>query len=119
MSMLGQTIRDRVMLIGQVDPVAKFEPSNSEQATDKSIQWAGTCNNYHELYTSKFIDTSSMTCQPHLSSLPGDPEFRGIILHDKTFTQGESSLFADASKRNICVIDGAKSAVDGAYAVRE
>ncbi|KAL8791842.1 MAG: hypothetical protein Q9195_005578 [Heterodermia aff. obscurata] len=113
----GQTIRDRVMFNSRVDSVAEFEPSDLIHAsTNSRAQWTITYNTHYKLNASKLIDATGMTSQPHIPSLPGASEFQGKTLHHKSFGQEEQSLLADPSVQNICILGGAKSAADVAYA---
>lgn len=113
----GQTIRDRVVFNSRVDKVTKFQSSNLVNgSTNTSVQWIITYNTHHKLYASKLIDATGMTSQPQIPSLPGIAEFQGKTLHHKSFGQEEQSLLADPSAQNICILGGAKSATDVAYA---
>lgn len=113
----GRTIRDRVLFKSRVDSVTKFQSSDVVDGTINSRpQWTITYNTHHKLYASKLIDATGMTSQPQIPSLPGISEFQGKTLHHKFFGQEEKSLLADPSARNICILGGAKSAADVAYA---
>lgn len=57
-----------------------------------------------------------MTSQPHIPNLPGSSDFQGKTLHHKSFGQSQSLLLEDASVQSICIVGGAKSAADVAYA---
>ena len=113
----GRTIRDRVLFKSHVDSVTKFQSSDLVDDTmNSSPQWTITYNTHHKLYASKLIDATGMTSQPQIPSLPGIAKFQGKTLHHKSFGQEEKSLLADPSVRNICILGGAKSAADVAYA---
>ena len=115
----GRSIRDRVLFKSRVDSVTEFQPSelaDSSTSSKSRPQWTITYNTHHKIYASKLIDATGMTSQPQIPSLPGASEFQGKTLHHKSFGQEESSLLADPSAQNICILGGAKSAADVAYA---
>ncbi|KAL8739093.1 MAG: hypothetical protein Q9181_000204 [Wetmoreana brouardii] len=113
----GQTIRDRIRLNCTVKCVVKLPDSN---ITGDGAQWEINCSsNDHEnrtLRTSKLIDATGMTSQPHIPHLEGSHIFKGKTLHHKSFGQEQALLLDDPSVQNICIIGGAKSAADVAYA---
>ena len=117
----GRTIRDRIRFQCTVDNITRFRPTASTKPTSPVIHWKITCNNAtHELHTSKLIDATGMTSNPNIPSLPttGSSKFKGPILHHKTFGQPQTQdlLLQDPSIKNICILGGAKSAADVAYA---
>ena len=113
----GRTIRDRVLFKAQVVNVARFQPSDpADGATNPTIEWIVTYNANQRVHASKLIDATGMTNRPEIPSLPGSSTFRGETLHHKSFGQKEKSLLADPSAQNICILGGAKSAADVAYA---
>ena len=113
----GRSIRDRVLFESRVDSVTKFQPSEHvDSSTESRPKWTITYNTHHKIYASKLIDATGMTSQPQIPSLPGASDFQGKTLHHKSFGQEESSLLADPSAQNICILGGAKSAADVAYA---
>ena len=113
----GQTIRDRILFRSHVDRVDQFQASSSaKDSNDPDIQWTITYNSHSTIYASKLIDATGMTSQPQIPNLPGGSVFQGKTLHHKSFGQEEQSLITDPSARNICILGGAKSAADVAYA---
>lgn len=136
----GQTIRDRIIFSSTVDRVVKTSPSSSSSSTtgkekeekeeesssssSPAQQWTITYNNTtHQIQTSKLIDATGMTSQPQIPHLPGSSAFQGKTLHHKSFGQQQPLLLKkkeeeeDPSiRRHICIVGGAKSAADVAYA---
>ncbi|KAL8643997.1 MAG: hypothetical protein Q9210_007473, partial [Variospora velana] len=121
----GQTIRDRIIFSSTVDRVVKTSPSSTteteeeeeeEEESSTAAQWTITYNTTHEIQTSKLIDATGMTSQPQIPNLPGSSAFKGKTLHHKSFGQEQPLLLKDPSVRNICIVGGAKSAADVAYA---
>ena len=113
----GQTIRDRVFLNSRVDSVTNFQPQEpSNDNSNYKLNWIITYNKTHKIFACKLIDATGMTSQPQIPSLPGASDFQGKTLHHKSFGQQEEALLADPSAQNICILGGAKSATDVAYA---
>ncbi|KAL8787069.1 MAG: hypothetical protein Q9213_002411 [Squamulea squamosa] len=114
----GQTIRDRIRFNSTVKSVVKIPDSNIADGA----HWEITCSNdsngndNRTIQTSKLIDATGMTSQPHIPHLEGSHLFKGKTLHHKTFGQEQAWLLDDPSIQNICIIGGAKSAADVAYA---
>ena len=108
----SRTIRDRILFNSSVDSVSKIQNPN----TTEGAQWTVTYNTRHRIQTRKLIDATGMTSQPHIPSLPGSLDFKGKVLHHKSFGQEQTLLLKDPSVQNICIIGGAKSAADVAYA---
>lgn len=116
-SYAGQTIRDRILFNAHVQSVEEYQLSADIIGEDSSsLHWKIIYNGTQELFASKFIDATGMTSQPLIPSLLGSPEFQGKTLHHKSFGQQEKSLLEDPSVQNICILGGAKSAADTAYA---
>ncbi|KAL9019616.1 MAG: hypothetical protein Q9185_003158 [Variospora sp. 1 TL-2023] len=133
----GQTIRDRIIFSSTVDRVVKTSPSSSFTTTGKdkekeeekeksssnsAAQWTITYNTTHQIQTSKLIDATGMTSQPQIPNLPGSSAFQGKTLHHKSFGQQQQPLLLkeeedpSSVRRHICIVGGAKSAADVAYA---
>ncbi|KAL8764547.1 MAG: hypothetical protein Q9209_007978 [Squamulea sp. 1 TL-2023] len=113
----GQTIRDRIRFNSTVKSVVKLHDSS---ITD-GAQWEITCSNGNgndnrKIRTSKLIDATGMTSQPQIPHIEGSHLFKGKTLHHKSFGQEQALLLDDPSIQNICIIGGAKSAADVAYA---
>ena len=113
----GQSIRDRTIFKAKVDRVSRLDPSTAV-TIDKTpkAQWIVTYDTNKRLHTSNLIDATGMTSQPDIPSLPGISEFKGKAFHHRSFGQQESALLSDPLAQNICIIGGAKSAADVAYA---
>ena len=113
----GKSIRDRVRFKSRVDSVAKFSSSDHGRGSSNlEAQWKIMYDNGKIIFASKVIDATGMTSQPHMPSLPGACDFQGKILHHKSFGHEEEALLSDLSIRNVCILGGAKSAADVAYA---
>ncbi|KAL8969231.1 MAG: hypothetical protein Q9197_004446 [Variospora fuerteventurae] len=135
----GQTIRDRIIFSSTVDRVVKTSPSSSspsttgkekeeeeeeESSSSSAAQWTITYNTTHQIQTSKLIDATGMTSQPQIPNLPGSSAFQGKTLHHKSFGQQQQPLLLkeeeeedpSSVRRHICIVGGAKSAADVAYA---
>ncbi|KAL9594311.1 MAG: hypothetical protein Q9219_007105 [cf. Caloplaca sp. 3 TL-2023] len=113
----GRSIRDRIMFQTTVNSITRFEQSEKEDDHHLgAMQWTVTCNTGSQIHTSKLIDATGMTSQPEIPTLPTIPGFKGKILHHKSFGQEENTLRSDPSVQNVCIIGGAKSAADVAYA---
>ena len=108
----GQTIRERILFKSRVDSVSKVE----DPATNHGAQWTITYNSSHKVQTLKLIDATGMTSQPQMPNLPGSSDFQGKTLHHKSFGQEQGLLLEDPSVQNVCILGGAKSAADVAYA---
>ncbi len=129
----GRSIRDRILFNAAVDSVTRAAPPQSPpqpqqpQELQRPIhQWTLTYNTSHTMHSSKLIDATGLTSQPHIPHLPGSSDFLGKTLHHKTFGQEQQRLLlpeeggeqhdTSTSTRNICILGGAKSAADVAYA---
>ncbi|KAL9040450.1 MAG: hypothetical protein Q9180_001897, partial [Flavoplaca navasiana] len=108
----GQTIRDRVLFNSNVDCIIEISQPDSA----KGAHWEITYNTTQKIRTSKVIDATGMTSQPQIPTLPGSSYFKGKTLHHKSFGQSQALLLKDPSIQSICIIGGAKSAADVAYA---
>ncbi|KAL8845680.1 MAG: hypothetical protein Q9221_009165 [Calogaya cf. arnoldii] len=108
----GQTIRDRISFNTYVESITKILcPETADGA-----QWEIIYNKNRKIRTSKLIDATGMTSQPHIPIIPGSSDFKGITLHHKSFGESQDLLLKDPLIQNICIIGGAKSAADVAYA---
>ncbi|KAI4258754.1 MAG: hypothetical protein LQ352_001062 [Teloschistes flavicans] len=113
----GHTIRDRILFNSHVDNLQRHEVCNQvHKSLHSSSHWTVTYNTCRSICASKIIDATGMTSQPYTPSLHGSDDFRGRTLHHKFFGQEEEALFQNPSVQNICILGGAKSAADVAYA---
>ncbi|KAL8752231.1 MAG: hypothetical protein Q9199_005892 [Rusavskia elegans] len=108
----GQTIRDRISFNSYVKSITKIQAAD----TADGANWEITYNGNRKVRTAKLIDATGMTSQPQIPTLPGSSDFKGRTLHHKSFGQSQTLLLEDPSVQNICIIGGAKSAADVAYA---
>ncbi|KAL8647370.1 MAG: hypothetical protein Q9226_006458, partial [Calogaya cf. arnoldii] len=108
----GQTIRDRILFNSCVESITKMQSPE----TAGGAQWEIIYDDNRKIHTRKLIDATGMTSQPHIPTIPGSSGFRGITLHHKSFGHSQALLLKDPSVQNICIIGGAKSAADVAYA---
>lgn len=108
----GQTIRDRILFKSNVDCIIEIPQLDSAEGA----HWDITYNTTQKIRTSKVIDATGMTSQPQVPTLPGSFDFKGKTLHHKSFGQSQALLLKDPSVQSICIIGGAKSAADVAYA---
>lgn len=108
----GQTIRDRISFNSYVESITKIQAAD----TADGANWEITYNGNRKVRTAKLIDATGMTSQPQIPTLPGSSDFKGRTLHHKSFGQSQTLLLEDPSVQNICIIGGAKSAADVAYA---
>ncbi|KAL8881934.1 MAG: hypothetical protein Q9198_000967 [Flavoplaca austrocitrina] len=108
----GQTIRDRILFNSIVDCIVEIPQPDSAEGAHLEI----TYNTTQKIRTSKVIDATGMTSQPRVPTLPGSFDFKGKTLHHKSFGQSQALLLKDPSVQSICIIGGAKSAADVAYA---
>ncbi|KAL9053509.1 MAG: hypothetical protein Q9206_003903 [Seirophora lacunosa] len=117
-SYAGRTIRDRIRFNSPVDSVVRTldHPNTAEDGSRNNAQWTITHSTNIEIQTAKLIDATGMTSQAQTPNLPGASAFRGKTLHHKSFGQEQRLLLQDPSVRNICIVGGAKSAADVAYA---
>ncbi|KAL9005229.1 MAG: hypothetical protein Q9188_001989 [Gyalolechia gomerana] len=104
----GQSIRDRILFNTSVDAVFR--------AREPGVQWTIVYNTNRKIRTSKLIDATGMTSQPKIPNIPGSSGFKGRTLHHKSWGQEQSVLLKDPSVQSICIVGGAKSAADVAYA---
>ncbi|KAL8938352.1 MAG: hypothetical protein Q9211_003252 [Gyalolechia sp. 1 TL-2023] len=104
----GQSIRDRILFNASVDSVFRTK--------EPGVQWTIVFNTSRTIRTSKLIDATGMTSQPNIPDLSGSSVFKGETLHHKSWGYEQSILLKDPSVRSICIIGGAKSAADVAYA---
>ena len=100
----NQSIRQRIAFNVAVEGVEKT----------KDRLWTVTCRNGAQIKTVKLIDATGMTSIPNMPHVPGQEEFRGLLIHHKDF--GQSTFLDDPEMKNIAVLGGAKSAADVAYA---
>ena len=100
----SQSIRQRIAFNVTVEGVEKTEDR----------LWTVTCRNGAQTKTAKLIDATGMTSIPNMPHVPGQEEFRGMLIHHKDF--GQSTFLDDPKKKNIAVLGGAKSAADVVYA---
>ncbi|KAL8631931.1 hypothetical protein Q9189_002306 [Teloschistes chrysophthalmus] len=113
----GQTIRERILFNSHVDNLTRHEGCNvAYEGSQPSGHWKVTCNTNHSICAWKIIDATGMTSQPYIPSLHGSHDFRGKSLHQKFFGQEEEALLMSPSVQNVCILGGAKSAADVAYA---
>ena len=113
----GRTIRDRIRFRSCVDKVTEVQPTdNASKSGRPTARWTITYNSDSHIETSRLIDATGMTSQPDIPNLPGLSEFKGRTLHHKSFGQEERTLLSDPSTHNVCILGGAKSAMDVAYA---
>ncbi|KAL8830023.1 MAG: hypothetical protein Q9170_005924 [Blastenia crenularia] len=104
----GRSIRDRISFNSTVDSVTK--------TGEPPMHWTIVYNTDHTIRTLKLIDATGMTSQPRIPNLPGSLDFKGKTLHHKSWGQEQDAILKDLSIQHICVIGGAKSAADVAYA---
>ncbi|KAL8941110.1 MAG: hypothetical protein Q9216_002442 [Gyalolechia sp. 2 TL-2023] len=104
----GQTIRDRILFNSTVESVMRTQPPK--------VQWTIIYNTTHQIQTSKLIDATGMTSRRKIPNLLGSMDFKGRTLHHKSWGQEQSNLLKDPSVQSICIVGGAKSAADVAYA---
>ncbi|KAL8709772.1 MAG: hypothetical protein Q9220_005558 [cf. Caloplaca sp. 1 TL-2023] len=111
-SYAGQTIRDRIRFRSSLDAVVRIQEGDHA----RGAQWQMTYNTNQKVLTSKVIDATGMTSQPQIPDIPGSSTFQGKVLHHKSFGQKQDLLLKDSSVQYVCIIGGAKSAADVAYA---
>ncbi|KAL8761232.1 MAG: hypothetical protein Q9184_002636 [Pyrenodesmia sp. 2 TL-2023] len=112
----GRTIRDRIRFNASVNGITRNHRRENAPSAPQNAQWTITYNTHHKIHTSKLIDATGMTSQPETPNLPGSSDFQGRTLHHKSFGQEQNLLLEDTSVQNICIVGGAKSAADVAYA---
>ncbi|KAL8692514.1 MAG: hypothetical protein Q9218_002489 [Villophora microphyllina] len=113
----GRSIRDRILFNSYVDSIARYEaPGLADSRPNPDSHWIVSYNTCHKVFGSKVIDATGMTSQPQIPSLRGSSDFKGKTLHHKFFGQEEKALLTDPSAQNVCILGGAKSAADVAYA---
>ena len=100
----SQSIRERIAFNVKVKGVKKTRDG----------PWTVTCQDGAQIKTAKLIDATGMTSIPNMPHVPGQEDFRGIVIHHKDF--GQSTFLNDPKKKNFAVLGGAKSAADVAYA---
>ena len=100
----GQSIRQRVKFGVRVEGLAKTADG----------LWTATCQDGAQIKATKVVDATGMTSTPNIPHLPGQEDFRGVLIHHKEF--GQSTFLDEPEKRNIAVLGGAKSAADVVYA---
>lgn len=107
----GRSIRDRILFNSSVDNVIR-----TTEQEEPGVEWTIVYNTNQKIRTSKLIDATGMTSQPSIPNIPGSSEFKGRSLHHKSWGQEQPDLLNDPSIQSICIIGGAKSAADVAYA---
>lgn len=106
----SQSIRDRILFNSSVDRVLR------DPEPEGGVQWTIIYNTNQKIRTSRLIDATGMTSQPSIPNIPGSSGFKGRSLHHKSWGQEHSDLLSNPSLQSICIIGGAKSAADVAYA---
>lgn len=100
----GKTLRERILFNVRVQHVEKLEGN-----------WIVSCDGSTRSFRApRLVDATGLTSLPHIPSIPGQAEFRGLAIHHKEF--GQSSLLTNTKIQNIAVIGGSKSAADVTYA---
>lgn len=101
-----RSLRDRIRLNCHVKAVS-----------NEGAKWIVSCDEKEVRYVftaSKLMIATGLTSKPNMPVLSNQDAFKGLILHQKDF--GQSSFLASSDAEHVCVIGGAKSAADVAYA---
>ena len=101
----GTSLRERISFNERVTRI-NFEAHTKSWIIETNSQW--------RLRTGKLMVCSGLTSVPNMPTLPGQKDFKGLIVHHRDF--GSSEFLEDLGVRHVAVLGGAKSAADVAYA---
>ena len=101
----GRPLRERIVFNQKVTRV-DFEAHKKG--------WIVKTDSQDELRTRKLMICSGLTSVPNMPALPGQNDFKGLIMHHRDF--GSSKILQDPVIRHVAILGGAKSAADAAYA---
>ena len=104
----GTTMRSRVLFGRRVRSVEKTEDS-----------WTICTENLEDapniVTTSRLIVATGHHTIPNMPTLPNKDEFKGPVVHLKTFGKVSRDIFASSDCKNITVLGSGKSSIDMVY----